>query len=159
MRLNTSIKFSISILTILFFLSCSEEEVIPDKSIGEWQVYSITDAEGNLTVWNELKESLVGLIPEYSCMDFTATITGSLVSTKYTIVDVNSRGCLAPAISIYTWSSDPETGIYKYVQGNNVINYMITFSNGDNQMTWKDQSNGAITVWNRVVQATAESSE
>jgi hypothetical protein len=90
MRLNTSIKFSISILTILFFLSCSEEEVIPDKSIGEWQVYSITDAEGNLTVWNELKESLVGLISEYSCMDFTATITGSLVSTKYTIVDVNS---------------------------------------------------------------------
>ena len=146
--------------TLILFFSCSkEDEPIPDKSIGEWQVYSISNSDGSVTVWEEIKASLVELIPEYSCMEFTASITEQIVSTKYVIIDQNSRGCLSPAISVYTWSIDSETGLYQYVQGNNVINYLISFSNGDNRMTWKDQTSGTTTVWDRVVTATAESTE
>lgn len=146
--------------TLILFFSCSkEDDPIPDKSIGEWQVYSISNSDGSVTVWEEIKASLVELIPEYSCMEFTVSITEQIVSTKYVIIDQNSRGCLSPAISVYTWSIDSETGFYQYVQGNNVINYLISFSNSDNRMTWKDQTSGTTTVWDRVVTATAESTE
>ena len=146
--------------SIAFFLGCSkEDDPIPDKSIGEWQIYSISNSDGSVTIWDELKATVVELIPEYSCMEFTATITEQIVSTKNVIIDPNSRGCLSPAISVYTWSIDPETGFYQYVQGNNVISYMISFSNSDNRMTWRDQTSGTISVWDRVVAATAESTE
>ena len=146
--------------SLIIFLGCSkEDDPIPDMSIGEWQVYSISNSDGSVTIWDELKATVVELIPEYSCMEFTATITEQIVSTKYVIIDQNSRGCLSPAISVYTWSIDPETGFYQYVQGNNVISYMISFSNSDNRMTWRDQTSGTITVWDRVVAATAESTE
>lgn len=160
--MNTFRIFSsvLTFTTLILFFSCSkEDEPIPDKSIGEWQVYSISNSDGSVTVWEEIKASLVELIPEYSCMEFTASITEQIVSTKYVIIDQNSRGCLSPAISVYTWSIDSETGFYQYVQGNNVINYLISFSNSDNRMTWKDQTSGTITVWDRVVTATAESTE
>lgn len=150
----------LTLTTLILFFSCSkEDDPIPDKSIGEWQVYSISNSDGSVTIWDELKATLVELIPEYSCMEFTATITEQIVSTNYVIIDLDSRGCLSPAISVYTWSIDPETGFYQYVQGNNVINYLISFSNGDNRMTWNDQTSGTITVWDRVVSATAESTE
>ena len=160
--MNTFRIFSsvLTFTTLILFFSCSkEDEPIPDKSIGEWQVYSISNSDGSVTVWEEIKASLVELIPEYSCMEFTASITEQIVSTKYVIIDQNSRGCLSPAISVYTWSIDSETGFYQYVQGNNVINYLISFSNSDNRMTWKDQTSGTTTVWDRVVTATAESTE
>lgn len=160
--MNTFRVFScvLSFTTLTLFFSCSkEDDPIPDKSIGEWQVYSISNSDGSVTIWDELKATLVELIPEYSCMEFTATITEQIVSTTYVIIDQNSRGCLSPSISVYTWSINPETGLYEYAQGNNVINYMISFSNGDNRMTWKDQTSGTITIWDRVVAATAESTE
>ncbi len=160
--MNTFRIFSsvLTFTTLILFFSCSkEDEPIPDKSIGEWQVYSISNSDGSVTVWEEIKASLVELIPEYSCMEFTASITEQIVSTKYVIIDQNSRGCLSPAISVYTWSIDSETGFYQYVQGNNVINYLISFSNSDNRMTWKDQTSGTITVWDRVVTAKAETTE
>ena len=153
------IKFCLLFSAILFITSCTTEEPLPDKSIGEWQVYSITDVSGNTTVWSELEDTLVELIAEYSCMEFTATITEQIVSTRYVFIDQNSRGCLSPAIAVYTWSVDEETGLYKYVQGTNIINYLITFSNNDNRMTWNDQTSGAITVWDRVVEATVETLE
>ena len=132
-------------------ISCGTEEVPPDKLIGDWTAYSITDDTGEIIVWDELKSTLVGLISEYSCLDFTATATAQLVTTRYVFVDVNSRGCLSPAIAAYTWLIDPETGFYQFTQGNNVINYSISFSNNDNRMTWKDQTSGTTTVWDRVV--------
>ena len=92
-------------------------------------------------------------------MEFTATATEQIVSTRYVFVDVNSRGCLSPAISVYTWQVSPETGFYEFTQGTNVINYLVSFSNNDNRMTWNDQTSGAITVWDRIVTATAEITE
>ena len=138
----------------LIFNSCGKEEIISDKSIGEWEIYSITDASGTTTVWEDIKGQLDGLIPEYSCMEFTATITDKIASTKYVFIDENSRGCLSPSISVFTWSIDPDTGFYKYVQGTNVINYLFSFSNNDNRMTWKDQTSGAVTIWDREVTTT-----
>tara|TARA_B100000035_G_C20711406_1_gene427181 strand:+ start:65 stop:547 length:483 start_codon:yes stop_codon:yes gene_type:complete len=154
-------KTPISLLFVLIILvSCnSEEELPPDKLIGEWEVYSITDEGGETIVWDDLTSSLIELIPEYSCMEFTATATEQIVSTRYVFVDVNSRGCLSPAISVYTWQVSPETGFYEFTQGTNVINYLVSFSNNDNRMTWNDQTSGAITIWDRIVTATAEITE
>ncbi|MEK9566538.1 MAG: hypothetical protein VW125_05490 [Flavobacteriaceae bacterium] len=149
----------LALVGLITIFGCTKEEPLPDKSIGEWQVYSISDGSGAVTVWETIKADLVDLIPEYTCMEFTATVTEQIVSTKYVMIDKFSRGCLSPSISVYTWSIDPETGFYKYVQGTNVINYLISFSNGDNRMTWKDQTSGAVTIWDRVVEATAQSTE
>ena len=45
--------------TLILFFSCSkEDEPIPDKSIGEWQVYSISNSDGSVTIWEEIKASL-----------------------------------------------------------------------------------------------------
>ena len=139
------------VFLLSIFLSCGTEEIPPDKLIGEWTVYSITDDEQTVIIWNDLKTSLVDLIPEYSFLDFTASATAQLVTTRYTFVDVNSRGCLSPAIAAYTWLIDTETGFYQFTQGNNIINYSISFSNNDNRMTWIDQTSGTTTVWDRVV--------
>tara|TARA_B100001109_G_scaffold42855_1_gene34122 strand:+ start:1845 stop:2327 length:483 start_codon:yes stop_codon:yes gene_type:complete len=148
------------IFVIIILIGCnSEEELPPDKLIGEWEVYSITDEEGETIVWDDLTNSLIELIPEYACMEFTATATEQIVSTRYVFVDVNSRGCLSPAISVYTWQVSPETGFYEFTQGTNVINYLVSFSNNDNRMTWNDQTSGAITVWNRIVTTTTETTE
>ena len=150
---------SLIFVTIILIGCNSEEELPPDKLIGEWEVYSITDEEGETIVWDDLTNSLIELIPEYACMEFTATATEQIVSTRYVFVDVNSRGCLSPAISVYTWQVSPETGFYEFTQGTNVINYLVSFSNNDNRMTWNDQTSGAITVWNRIVTTTTETTE
>ena len=150
--------FLLSLIGILF-LSCSKEEIPQDKLIGDWTVYSITDENNQTIVWNDLKADLVELIEEYSCLDFTASATANLVSTTYTFIDSDSRGCLTPAINVYTWEVDPESGLYLFTQGNNIINYRISFSNADNRMTWNDQTSGVITIWDRVVSATEEAAE
>ena len=148
------------IFAITILIGCnSEEELPPDKLIGEWEVYSITDEGGETIIWDDLTSSLIELIPEYSCMEFTATATEQIVSTRYVFVDVNSRGCLSPAISVYTWQISTETGFYEFTQGTNVINYLVSFSNNDNRMTWNDQTRGAITVWDRIVTTTTETTE
>jgi hypothetical protein len=159
MKLNSEIKFTFTIITCILFFNCSEEELPPDKLLGEWTVYSLTDENGEVIVWDELKSSLVELIPEYSCLDFTASATEQIVSTRYVFVDVNNRGCLSPAISVYTWQINSETGFYEFTQGTNVINYLIRFSNNDNRMTWNDQTSGAITVWDRVTSSSVEATD
>ncbi len=148
------------IFVIIILIGCnSEEDLPPDKLIGDWEVYSITDEAGETIIWDDLTSSLIELIPEYSCMEFTATATEQIVSTRYVFVDVNSRGCLSPAISVYTWQISPETGFYEFTQGTNVINYLVSFSNNDNRMTWNDQTSGAITIWDRIVTTTTETTE
>ena len=150
--------FLLSLIGILF-LSCSKEEIPQDKLIGDWTIYSITDENNQTIVWNDLKADLVELIEEYSCLDFAASATANLVSTTYTFIDSDSRGCLTPALTVYTWEVDPESGLYLFTQGNNIINYRISFSNADNRMTWNDQTSGVITIWDRVVSATEEATE
>ena len=148
------------IFVIIILIGCnSEEDLPPDKLIGDWEVYSITDEAGETIIWDDLTSSLIELIPEYSCMEFTATATEQIVSTRYVFVDVNSRGCLSPAISVYTWQISTETGFYEFTQGTNVINYLVSFSNNDNRMTWNDQTSGAITIWDRIVTTTTETTE
>ena len=148
------------IFVIIILIGCnSEEDLPPDKLIGDWEVYSITDEAGETIIWDDLTSSLIELIPEYSCMEFTATATEQIVSTRYVFVDVNSRGCLSPAISVYTWQISPETGFYEFTQGTNVINYLVSFSNNDNRMTWNDQTSGTITIWDRIVTTTTETTE
>ena len=156
---NFKTKLSLIFIVTILVGCNSEEELPPDKLIGEWEVHSITDKGGETIIWDDLTGSLIELIPEYSCMEFTATVTEQIVSTRYVFVDVNSRGCLSPAISVYTWQVNSETGFYEFTQGTNVINYLVSFSNNDNRMTWNDQTSGAITVWDRVVTTITETTE
>ena len=160
MKSNFYSKLSFTILLIgTLFLSCSKEELPQDKLIGEWTIYSIAETEGETIIWKELEDKLVDLIPEYSCLDFTASATENLITTSYVFIDVNGRGCLSPVISVYTWQVDPESGIYSFIQGSNAIKYRITFSNSDNRMVWNDQASGAITIWDRVVTSNEDASE
>jgi len=135
-------------------ISCGKEEVLPpDNLIGEWNVYSISNNTDPVIIWDELKASAVDLIPAYSCMEFTTSATEQIVTTRYVFIDENSAGCRNPVISAYTWNIDPETGFYNFIQGNNIVEYAITFTNNDNRMTWIDQTSGDITVWDRQVSA------
>ena len=86
-------------------------------------------------------------------MEFTTSATEQIVTTRYVFIDENSAGCRNPVISAYTWNIDPETGFYNFIQGNNIVEYAITFTNNDNRMTWIDQTSGDITVWDRQVSA------
>ncbi|MFZ8960086.1 MAG: hypothetical protein EB076_07920 [Flavobacteriia bacterium] len=143
-------KTFILLISLLIIQGCGKEELPQDKLIGDWTVFSTTDEEKKTIIWEELKDLMVSLISEYECFEFTATATKQIISTKYTFIDVNGRGCLSPIILVYTWSVDPETGEYNFIQGTNKITYEITFTNDDNRMTWKDKTSGAITVWERV---------
>ncbi|MGI9540431.1 MAG: lipocalin family protein [Flavobacteriaceae bacterium] len=135
-------------------MSCSKEEVLPpDNLIGEWNVYSISNNTDPAIIWEELKASAVALIPAYSCMEFTTVATEQIVTTRYVFIDENSAGCRNPVISAYTWNIDPDTGFYNFIQGNNIVEYAITFTNNDNRMTWIDQTSGDVTIWDRQVAA------
>jgi hypothetical protein len=150
MKVFSLIKTSIFLFTVIFIFSCDKEEVLPpDNILGEWSVYSISDSSGSAIIWEELKAQLVGLIPSYSCMEFTTTATEQIITTRYVIIDQNTTGCKSPAISAYTWAKDPETGFYNFIQLNNVIEYSISFSNNNNRMEWVDQTSGDITIWDR----------
>ena len=142
----------ISVISIVsFFLSCSKEEVPPpDKIIGDWVAYSITDNDGGVIVLNELRAQLVELVEGYSCLNFTATVNEKLVSTSFINIDENSNSCKTPSLTIYTWSIEEATGFYKFSQGTNIVTYLITFSNNDSRMTWVDQKSNAISIWDRV---------
>ena len=74
-------------------------------------------------------------------------------NTRYVFIDQNSAGCRNPVISAYTWSKDSESGLYNFTQGNNIVQYSITFSNNDNRMTWIDQTSGDTIIWDRQVAA------
>lgn len=142
------------LLSLVIVISCGKEEVLPpDNLIGEWNVYSISNNTDPVIIWDELKESAVDYNPAYSCMEFTTSATEQIVTTRYVFIDENSAGCRNPVISAYTWNIDPETGFYNFIQGNNIVEYAITFTNNDNRMTWIDQTSGDITVWDRQVSA------
>ena len=153
---NITAKITLLFFTLFLLASCSEEEVLPpDNLIGDWNVYSIADSSGSSVIWEELKASLVEFIPTYSCMEFTASATDRIITTRYVIIDENTSVCKNPVVFAYTWEIDDETGYYKFVLGNNVIEYLVTFSNSNNRMTWVDQTSGGVTVWDRVVTSVA----
>jgi len=136
----------------LINVSCGKEEVIeaaPDNIIGSWRIYSVTDSNLQPIIWEELKSTLVELVPSYECFSFTCTASENAVTTIYTFINENSTGCLAPVTKTYSWSKDA-SGTYDFVLGTTVINYTITYSNDNNRMTWRDQLSGAISVWDRV---------
>ncbi len=150
------VKITLLFFTLMLLASCGKEEVLPpDKLIGDWNVYSIAEASGSSVIWEDLKADLVDIIPTYSCMEFTASVTDQFVTQRYVIVDVDSSVCKNPVISIYSWKVDSETGYYQFSQGSNVISYLISFTNSDNRMTWVDQTSGDVTMWDRVVTAVA----
>jgi len=146
-------KKHLSLGSLLFFaliiLSCQKEEVPDDPLLGQWQNVSTQDDKGNTIVWEEIKSTLVALIPEYSCMDFTCSVNKNAVTVSYTGPNQNANSCNTPSLSIYTWSAEGSN--YTFIQGTNVVKYTISFSNNDNRMTWTDQTNNSVTVWDRIV--------
>ena len=155
MKFLNAHKITFFLFTLATIISCGKEEVLPpDNLIGQWNVYSITDTSGSVIVWDELVADLVNLIPTYSCMEFTASVTEQLVTTRYVLADENYTACKSPIVSAYTWLVDTDSGNYYFTQGNITNEYLISFSNSNNRMTWVDQTNGTITVWDREQQTT-----
>ena len=67
-------KISYYFLIFILILGCKKDEASPpDPILGNWQVYSIS-GDGETIVWDELKETLVSLIPEYDCMAWTESM-------------------------------------------------------------------------------------
>jgi hypothetical protein len=154
MKIFWKTKSLLLLLTSVIIISCGKEDALPpDNLIGEWNVYSISNNTDPVIIWEDLKASVVALIPAYSCMEFTTVATEQIVTTRYVFIDQNSAGCRNPVISAYTWSKDSESGLYNFTQGNNIVQYSITFSNNDNRMTWIDQTSGDTTIWDRQVAA------
>lgn len=139
--------FLSSFLSFLFF-ACSKE-AIPDPIVGDWTVYSLTDSNGKITLWESLVDDLTELVPSYSCMEYTANITETLVTTNYVFIDLSSTGCIDPIIFAYIWKRTNQEDAYTFTVGNNVSSFTISFSNEEQRMTWKDNTTNEITVWDR----------
>ena len=145
------IKISLYFLIFSLVLGCKKDEASPpDPILGNWQVYSIS-GDGETIVWDELKETLVSLIPEYDCMAWTVSITEELVTTNIVLPDYDSNSCDAAEVTIWTWERTKDSNEYTFTKGLIEVSiYNITVSG--NQMTWTDQFDGAITIWNKIEQ-------
>jgi hypothetical protein len=151
------LKASILAIALTFFLSCGKEEATPidNRIVGEWTIYSFTDEANATIIWDELEASLVDLIPEYSCLSYTLSVNAKLATESFVNIDVESRGCLSPALTIFTWAIDPETDLYDFTQGAKFITNLVTYSNNDNRMRWTNQKSGEVKVWDRIVAETS----
>ena len=143
------IKISYCFLIFSLLLGCKKDEASPpDPILGNWQVYSIS-GDGETIVWDELKETLVSLIPEYDCMAWTVSITEELVTTNIVLPDYDSNSCDPAEVTIWTWERTKDSNEYTFTKGLIEVSiYNITVSG--NQMTWTDQFDGAITIWNKI---------
>ena len=153
MKKTQFLKAFLLAITLTFFLSCGKEEATPidNRIVGEWTNYSFTDEANATIIWNELETSLTDLIPEYSCFGYTLSVNAKLATESFVNVDIESRGCLSPSLTIFTWAIDPETDLYDFTQGALFITNLVTFSNNDNSMKWTNQKSGEVKVWDRIV--------
>ena len=151
------LKAPILAIALTFFLNCGKEEATPidNRIVGEWTIYSFTDEANATIIWDELKTSLVDLIPEYSCLSYTLSVNAKLATESFVNIDDESRGCLSPALTIFTWAIDPETDLYDFTQGAKFITNLVTYSNNDNRMRWTNQKSGEVKVWDRIVAETS----
>jgi len=136
------------ILIFILLLGCKKEEVSPpDPILGNWQVYSIYGA-GETIVWNDLKATLVDLIPEYECMEWTVAITEEIVTTNIILPDYDSNGCEPAIVTVWTWERTKDSNEYTFTKGLTEVSiYNINVSGS--QMTWTDQFDGSITIWTK----------
>ena len=65
--------------------------------------------------------------------------------------DYDSNSCDAAEVTIWTWERTKDSNEYTFTKGLIEVSiYNITVSG--NQMTWTDQFDGAITIWNKIEQ-------
>ncbi|MFQ3340382.1 MAG: hypothetical protein ACI9TK_000032 [Flavobacteriaceae bacterium] len=151
--------FRITLLTLslIFFLSCGKEELIPtdDRIVGEWTIYSYTDLNKAVIIWGDLKASIVALYPENSCFSFKLSVNAKLATETFVNFDENSGGCLNPSLNIFTWLIDPATDLYTFTRGEQYTTNVVSFSNNDNRITVINQLSGETRVWDRIVAGTS----
>jgi hypothetical protein len=137
------------ILIFILLLGCKKEEVSPpDPILGNWEVKSVSGA-GETVIWNDLKATLVDLIPEYECMEWTVAITEEIVTTNIILPDYDSNGCESAEVTVWTWERTKDSNEYTFTKGLIEISiYNINVSGS--QMTWTDQFDGSITIWTKV---------
>lgn len=137
------------ILIFIFLLGCKKDEVSPpDPILGNWEVNSVSGA-GETIIWNDLKATLVSLIPEYECMEWTVAITEETVITNIVLPDYDSNGCDPAETTVWTWERTKDSNEYTFTKGLIEVSiYNINVSG--NQMTWTDQFDGSVTIWNKV---------
>lgn len=137
------------LLIFSFILGCKKDEVSPpDPILGNWQVKTVSGA-GETVVWDDLKATLIALIPEYECMTWTVSITEELVTTNIILPDYDSNSCDPAEVTIWTWERTKDSNEYTFTKGLIEVSiYNISVSG--NQMTWTDQFDGSVTVWSKL---------
>ena len=114
---------------------------------GEWEIYSFTDETGQEIIWNELEAPLTQLIPEYSCLSYVLEVNTRNFIETFTNVDIESRGCLPPNITTFTYNI--AGNLYTFQQGDVTVANTILFSNNNNTMTWTNAITNEVKIWNR----------
>ena len=137
------------ILIFILLLGCKKEEASPpDPILGNWEVKSVSGA-GETIIWNDLKATLVDLIPEYECMEWTVAITEEIVTTNIILPDYDTNGCEPAEVTVWTWERTKDSNEYTFTKGLIEVSiYNINVSGS--QMTWTDQFDGSITIWTKV---------
>ena len=156
------VKITLLTLSLIFFLSCSKEEVIPsdNRIVGEWTIYSFTDTNDTVKIWADIYDGNVSLTPEFSCLSLTLSVSEKLATETFVNVDESTRDssspkCLNPKLNIFTWLIDPATDLYTFEKGIQFTTQLVTFSNNDNRMTLINQLSGETRVWDRIVAETS----
>ena len=157
------VRITLMTLSLIFFLSCSKEEVIPsdNRILGEWKMYSFTDTNDAVLIWADIYDSNVALTPEFSCLSFTLSVGAKNATETFVNIDESTRNssspkCLNPTLTIFTWIIDPETDLYTFTKNSLIFTTnFVTFSNNDNRMTITNELTSETRVWDRIVAETS----
>ena len=138
-------------LFFLLFTTCTKEPITEtDPIVGEWTIHSFIDEDGSIIVWKDTMDRLIAeRDPNYSCMEYTASITSTLVSTKYLYKLTEASECLDPIFTAHKWKKTNSTDQYEFKVGDNITQYTVTFSESDQRMEWKDNATNNVTIWIR----------
>ena len=82
-------------------------------------------------------------------MEWTVAITEETVITNIVLPDYDSNGCDPAETTVWTWERTKDSNEYTFTKGLIEVSiYNINVSG--NQMTWTDQFDGSVTIWNKV---------
>ena len=161
------IKSSIFLLCFCLFLSCDKDkedevQLKPDEINGNWEAYSITLQDGSDLIYSELRAGLEEVYPDLGteCVNYTLSADSEMITTSSITFDTVGKICKSPYLESFEWTIDSDTNFYILTKGNYIgdnyypgtsgIIFEILFTNSNNRMTWTDQTNGDVTVWDRL---------
>lgn len=137
----------------LFFLlltTCTKEPISePDPIVGEWTLHSSIDENGEKIIWEDLVDIFFDRFGT-NCMEYTVSVTKTLVTIKKVLVDyIEPKQCYLPIFYAYSWKKINGTDQYEFKVGDNITQYTIIFYESDQRMEWTEEVTNQVTVWIR----------